>query len=358
MIPIDNLDGGLRADYSKPFDKSTNRTFSIAGSIGGTDLTEHLSPQQIYSNLGLNYPGSQYHAGDTKPVRAPIVARIDMPVTDEIRARAKVPLDPVLVEKIVDMGEGAASPELSERAGAFREAYAGRITMIPRKDTLGPDGQTYRISDDSRRAMERLQGEQYNIAVGREDGQEAPYTGHSAPGTFDVSEYTVIGTELYIPSRDAIPLARNTKISVIMAREDESDPARMDRPAGERHLVAYIGDDGAVRETADSAVRDWLQSKACDEHLKRHPDDGPVMTKRWRPRATEANQEKTSSRAVQEHIERHPEPTKAGMGAIARGRDRDAAIEGASAAEKEELTERKRKRKKEAKKKPRDSESD
>jgi hypothetical protein len=349
VLPIESIEAGLNADYSKPFDRKTNRTLSITGSIGATELTEHLSPQQIDSNLGLNYPNSPYHAGADGSVRAPVVGRIDMLVTPEIRATAKVPLDPVLVEKIVDMQQNASSPEMKERARAFREAYATRISMIPRKDKLGADGQSYEISEASRRAMERMRGEPYSIEVGREDGQEPPYTGHSAPGSFDVSEFTVIGTELYVPSKSAISLTKGARISMLMAKEGETDPARMDRPAGERHRVAFVDDDGVLQQTADPGVRDWLQNKACDEHLQRRPQDEAVIAQRWRKEDARSSGEERGSRIVQEHVKQHPEATSAGIQATAQGRGTDVALAQASAADKEEREKKKQKLKKKQK---------
>lgn len=310
IIPLDVMRDGLDADYSKGWsDKkgAVNKPIGFSGSVAMKRDSEGLSPEQAGQRFGLKYPGSPYYEFGTQPgpnntqvedrsrveATAPIMARVEIPMTPEIRAQLKAPIDPRVLEAIVKVSETnpklEKDPEkraLLERhvaaAKSFLERHHDKLIIATRGDPRDVDEN----AADADRAIQALDKKWAKmgwgtVAKGNPQGMDPPYTGNTAPGEWDTTQYTCVGTEFYIPRENAIPIGEGARIELITTADGKNPCDK--NPAGAPPTLAAVYEDGK-----------WKRVQTEDEY-KRYYEKALRRAERRYPRAA-AKRSKTDSK--------------------------------------------------------------
>lgn len=211
-------------------DKSKNPT--IRNFSASSRHSENLSPQQIVSQFGLDY---EYEDNGEKVTpyllkdgdniqRQPFVYAIETPMNEGIKANAKLPIDPRIMERFEKMAEDNRIPsQTRKQAEDFLARNKDNFCLIVRN------------IEDKKRLEERLkqQDSKYEII----SAQDAPYTGNTAPqhGTKLKSQdaYVDIVQEMFVTKPTEV--SPGTKIYAKFPKK-KVDAERADLPAGSKKV--------------------------------------------------------------------------------------------------------------------------
>lgn len=106
----------------------------LTGCLGVEGLTDNLSPQQIHDQCGLDYDASEFNLiqADGTVVRRPTLLEVNVPVTPDIEAASRIPLDPRFFARMQALAARRPPDELSRRAQDTLGKFGDRICPVIR----------------------------------------------------------------------------------------------------------------------------------------------------------------------------------------------------------------------------------
>lgn len=217
-------ESGVQDLLTKKFGNPSILNFSASSSH-----SENLSPQQIVSQFGLDYEYEDngetvtpYLVKDGDNIqRQPFVYAIETPMNEGIKANAKLPIDPRIMERFEQIANDAQlPPETRQQAKDFLARNKDNFCLIVRN-----------IEDKEHLQQKYL--DKYEII----SAQDAPYTGNTAPqhGTKLKSQdaYVDIVQEMFVTKPTEV--SPGTKIYAKFPQE-KVDSERADLPAGSKKV--------------------------------------------------------------------------------------------------------------------------
>ncbi|MEG3833981.1 MULTISPECIES: hypothetical protein [unclassified Microcoleus] len=334
LIPANTLRDMLALERSGQFSPP-----NLTGFMALSRYSENLSPQQQQSQFGLDYTGSPYivQQGD-KSIRQPFVFVVKTPTQeeidrepnpklkqqmqqqmDEIRKAAKLPIDPRVLVKIVEIAEDKNDTNNSTTAQIFLKKYLANDQVFPSfRDTLD-----VKVVTNCLETMDKNSGyyenfkkisDQLQAKGDKLRANESPYTGNTAPqyGTKleNHSPYADVVQERAMDK--PLELPPGTKIYLQVPRSG-SEPLSSKNPAGfeQIEISSYNGKkwknsfsddkidveiDKALKTIADEDSRKFfIKKNRPDQSSNQLDDNSPLkMTeslKEWQKKGSKRRKE-------------------------------------------------------------------
>ena len=283
---------------------------TLGGFGASSQASEGLSPQQSISQFGLDYKDSDYIQKDAegKVTRQPFIYSVESPMTPDIKKKAKVPLDPRDLARLIELEQDPNTPEETrQKIKQFLDDNKDKIVLIP----VEGKGDATKL-DAAKKSIEGRLGK-----LPEKDPKSGPYTGKGAPlpGSDLKGEFADVRQERYLESPAEI--APGTKMYAEFPKEG-SDPERSDNPVGADKVPLAEWDGEKWNVLATEADLD----KRFDRVLKDYPPDVKkkfekevARTKQLKDWKNKGDWERINRLLgiLEDHIKKHPRQIQDGI---------------------------------------------